>query len=197
MRIVAGDPTEDDDAAVRDADRRGIPVVVVQLWPQAEWTRPFVLTPFVVECRAGEGFPLEEIADRIVEASEHDAELAARIPVLWPAVKKSVVRRTVVRAAALGVLSRGRVRPLITLEQIRMVSRLASLEGRAGPNASGAMSSLGGTAGAVLASGVAFRELARVARRVLPAPLADGLVAGSGTWAIARAARALGAGRSG
>jgi hypothetical protein len=196
VRVVAGDPTDDDDATVRESDRRGIPVVLVQLWPQAEWTRPFVLTPFVVECRAGEGFPLDEISHRIVEASGRDAELAARVPVLRPAVEATIVRRAVARATALAVISRGSARPLITLEQIRMVARLASLEGRVAPDPSAAMSSLGSSAGAVLASGVALRELARATRRALPAPLADGLVAGVGTWAMARAARALDARRS-
>jgi hypothetical protein len=197
VRVIAGDPTEDDDAVVSDADRRGIPLVVVQLWPQAEWTRPFVLTPFVVECRAGEGFPLDEIADRIVEASERDAELASRVPILRHAVEKGIVRRAVVRATALAVLSRSRVRPRVTLEQVRMVSRLASLEDSTASSASATTSSLGRTAGAVLVSGVAFRELARATRRVLPGPLADGLVAGAATWAIARAARALDARRPG
>jgi|GEM_PF-3923525 len=64
VRIVAGDPSPEDEALVAEAAREGIEVVIVQLWPQADWTRPFVLSPFVVECRAGEGFPVEEIADR-------------------------------------------------------------------------------------------------------------------------------------
>jgi len=82
VRIIAGDPSAEDEQLLRVADGRGVPVVVVQLWPQADWTRPFVLTPFVVECRAGEGFPVTEIADRIVEATESGAVLASRAPVI-------------------------------------------------------------------------------------------------------------------
>ena len=78
VRIIAGDPSPEDEALIAHAARDGIEVVIVQLWPQADWTRPFVLSPFVVECRAGEGFPLGEIADRIVEATESTNALAVR-----------------------------------------------------------------------------------------------------------------------
>lgn len=78
VRIIAGDPTPEDDQLVRSADAEGVPVVLVQLWPQADWTLPFVLSPFVVECRAGEGFPVSEIADRIVEATENASVLGPR-----------------------------------------------------------------------------------------------------------------------
>ena len=193
VRVVAGTPTDDDEAVVSAADRADVPVVLVQLWPQAEWTRPFVLTPFVVECRAGEGFPVEEIGDRIVEASGRDVGLAVRLPVLRACVERSIVRRTIVRAAALGALPRRGVRPLITLDQIRMVAQLASLDGPPARDTAAAAVSIGGPAGLVVASGLALAGVARTARRVLPTPLANGLVAGAGTWAIARAVRTLGA----
>ena len=53
--------------------------MIVQLWPQADWTTPFVLTPFVVECRAGEGFPVGEISGRIAEATENAAVSAREL----------------------------------------------------------------------------------------------------------------------
>jgi hypothetical protein len=40
IRIVAGHPSEADDAFVRDAERAEIPVVLVQLWPQETWREP-------------------------------------------------------------------------------------------------------------------------------------------------------------
>ena len=70
VQVIAGDPSSEDEDVVRRAGRAGVPIVLVQLWPQAEWAKPFVLSPFVVECRAGEGFPVPEIAARIVEAVE-------------------------------------------------------------------------------------------------------------------------------
>jgi hypothetical protein len=192
VRVVAGEPTEVDLALVRTADKRGVPVVLVQLWPQADWTLPFVLSPFVVECRAGEGFPVREIADRIVDAIESGSLLASQLPVLRGSVESKLVRQTVVRAALLAALSRrSATRPLLTREQLRMVARLGAVsdEARAGLRHEPAV--LGGVLGAVLASGVALREVARTARFVLPAPVADAAVAAAGTWALARAAKAL------
>ncbi|MEX2613612.1 MAG: hypothetical protein WD380_08535, partial [Gaiellaceae bacterium] len=34
VRVIAGDPSDEDDALVRAADRAGVPIVLVQLWPQ-------------------------------------------------------------------------------------------------------------------------------------------------------------------
>jgi hypothetical protein len=191
VRIVAGEPSEADEALVRTSDRRGIPVVVVQLWPQADWTPPFVLSPFVVECRAGEGFPLREIADRIVEASEHGPLLAARIPALKEAVSYSVVRQAVLRAAVLGVSAArtGATRPLIALEQVRMLARLRATT--TGSAASDEMPVIAGGAALALATGFAFRGVARAAREVLPAPVTNAAIAAAGTWALAKALQAL------
>jgi hypothetical protein len=80
VRIIAGDPTPEDTELVREATTQGVPVVVVELWPQEDWTPPFVLSPFVVECRAGQGFPIRAIADRIAEATEDSAALASAVP---------------------------------------------------------------------------------------------------------------------
>jgi hypothetical protein len=68
VHVVAGELSETDDELVQAAERRAVPVVLVQIWPQEDWTPPFVRTPFVVECKAGAGFPVPEIAARIVEA---------------------------------------------------------------------------------------------------------------------------------
>ena len=197
VRVVAGDPTDVDLALVRAADQRGVPVVLVQLWPQADWTLPFVLSPFVVECRAGEGFPVEEIADRIVDATESDSRLASRLPLLRSSLERKLVRQTVVRAALLAVVSRRTAtRPLLTREQLRMVARLGALSGEARAGLRDEPALLGGVLGTVLASGVALRGVARTARFVVPAPVADAAVAAAGTWALARAARAFTARRA-
>ncbi|MDH4102122.1 MAG: hypothetical protein OEV29_01880 [Thermoleophilia bacterium] len=191
VRVLAGEPSEADESFVRSADQRRTPVVVVQLWPQADWTRPYVLSPFVVECRAGEGFPLREITDRIVEASEHGPLLASRVPELKCAVTHGVVRRAVSRSALLGLAgtNKGAARPLIALEQVRMLARLrAATTGSAG---SDEMPFVAGGAALALASGFAFRGVARSARQVLPVPLADAAVAAAGTWALAKALRLL------
>ena len=190
VRIVAGEPADADTAFVRAAERRGTPVVLVQLWPQADWTPTFVLSPFVVECRAGEGFPLREIADRIVEASEHGPLLAARIPALKEATSDGLVRGSVLRASILAVAGTGKgaARPLITLEQLRMLARLRATTTRSGPDE---MPVMAGGAAIALAAGFAFRGVARRARDVLPAPVANAAVAAAGTWALAKVLQTL------
>jgi hypothetical protein len=191
VRVIAGDPSPEDEALVAAADARGVEVVLVELWPQADWTRPFVLSPFVVECRAGEGFPTREIADRIVEACEDAPVLAARVPVVAEATRSALVKQAVIRSALLGLLSPGgrRTRPLLVLEQARLVSRLRAVS--SGPAVSDELPVVGGGAVAALASGFALRGAARSAGSVLPAPLVNAAVAAAGTWALARAFRLL------
>jgi len=191
VRVIAGEPSDEDVAVVRAAEREGVPVVLVQLWPQADWTRPFVLTPFVVECRAGEGFPVREIAGRIAEAAEHAPALAARAPVLHDAVATGVLRGAVIRSALLAGLGarRGGSRPALALEQVRALSRLRALD----PQTAAAVDPrvAGGLAALVYLSGFAFRETARMTRGRAPAPLVNAAVAAAGTWALTRAAQKL------
>jgi hypothetical protein len=187
VRIVAGDPTEDDERLVRAADARGIPVVVVQLWPQEDWTIPFVLTPFVVECRAGEGFPVGAIAERIVEASENSAVLASRAPVMEAATRGGLVKSAVLRSALIGLAGArlGVSRQLLTLEQVRLLSQLRTVS--RGSAATDELPVRAGGAAAVLAAGFALRGVARSLRTVVPAPIAHAAVAAAGTWLIAKA----------
>ena len=190
VRIIAGDPSAEDEQLLRVADGRGVAVVVVQLWPQADWTRPFVLTPFVVECRAGEGFPVTEIADRIVEATESGAVLASRAPVIADSTRAGLVKSAVIRSALIGLAGSryGPSRPLLSLEQIRLLTQLRSFS-----SASAVADELpvrAGGAAAVLAAGFAFRAVARSLGTILPAPVAHATVAAAGTWALAKAYQA-------
>lgn len=189
VRIVAGDPSPEDEALVAAAASHGVEVVIVELWPQPDWTRPFVLSPFVVECRAGEGFPVAEISDRVVEATADPPVLAAQVPVIADATRSWLVKRAVVRSAVIGFVGSrlGRSRPLLVLEQARLVSRLRAVS--SGPEVSDELPVMAGSAAAVLASGFALRTAARSAGTVLPAPLVNAAVAAAGTWALARAFR--------
>lgn len=191
VHVIAGEPSEADDAFVRGADRDGIPVVLVQLWPQQDWTPPFVLSPFVVECQTGQGFPVRKIADRIAEAAKHPTALASRIPALTDAVSSRVIREAVFRAAFLAAAgARERAsRPMIDVEQVRMLSRLRVAT--TGSADSETMPIVAGGAALTLASGFALRGAARKARSMLPVPLADAAVAAAGTWALAKALQAL------
>jgi hypothetical protein len=186
VHIVAGDPSTEDQEKVDEAAAHGVEVVLVELWPQPDWTRPFVLSPFVVECRAGEGFPVGKIADRIVEATEKSTALAASVPAVAGAARASVVTSAVARAAMIGLLGAktGASRPLLTLEQVRMVSQLRATT--FGSALSEELPVLAGSAASVAAAGVVFRSAARSLRGVLPTPLANAAVAAAGTWALAK-----------
>jgi uncharacterized protein (DUF697 family) len=189
VRVIAGDPSAEDDELVRAADDVGVPVVLVQLWPQERWALPFVLSPFVIECRAGEGFPISEIATRIAEASELRQDLAGKIPALRDAVASRIVKEATVRAALVGLAGGllGASRPLIALEQARMLSRLASV--RSGLAVPDGLPSVAGIAVSALGGGLVLREVSRAARGVLPTPLVNAAVAASATWAFGVAAR--------
>ena len=191
VHVIAGDPSADDEALVRGAAMHDVDVVLVELWPQAEWTRPFVLSPFVVECRAGEGFPTGAIADRIVEATGDPTDLASRVPVLAEATRSALVKHAVVRSALIGLVGSrlGRSRPLLVREQVRLIARLRAVS--AGQAATQELPALAGGAAALFASGLALRRVARAARTVLPAPLAQAAIAAAGTWAFARALRTV------
>jgi hypothetical protein len=189
VHVMAGEPSPADEALVRAADRDGVPVVLVQLWPQERWTPPFVLTPFVVECEAGKGFPVDEIARRIADATESWTALARRVPVLHDVVSSKVVRTSMIRSALAGAASRKgeSARPVLALEQARMVARLRSLRA----DRSDELPVVAGAAAAAVAFSFVLRAVARKASDALPAPLVDAAVAASATWAIAEAARRI------
>jgi hypothetical protein len=189
VRVIAGDPSDADDAFVRAADDALVPVVLVQLWPQADWRAPFVLSPFVVECAAGKGFPVPEIAARIAEATEDAPALAARLPALEESVRSATVRSAVLRTALFALLARGPgSRAVLAAEQVRALAQLRALSPPAEPDPRAAVV---GAAAGTIALGYALRSLARAARGAIPPRLADAAVAGAGTWAITRLAREL------
>jgi hypothetical protein len=187
VHVVAGDPTAEDEEHIDAAVARGIESVIVELWPQEDWTKPFVLSPFVVECRAGEGFPVHEIAERIVEAAASPTVLAADVPAIADAARASVVAQSVRRAALVALLGgrNKKARPILSLEQVRMVSRLRVVS--SGTAVSDELPVLAGGAAVVNGAGFAFRQGARAARAFLPDPVADAVVAAVGTVVLAKA----------
>lgn len=188
VRVLGGEPSQEDDALVRAADDAGVPVVLVQTWPQADWGAPFVLSPFVVECRTGEGFPVPEIAGTIALAVENPPALAVRVPVLAEAAESSVVRSAIARAALLALAGVPGSRAGIALEQARMLARLRALDPPAEPDHPAVVA---GAVAGTLAASYALRRAAREARRALPMRVADPLIAAAGTFALAQALRAL------
>ena len=144
----------------------------------------------MVECRPGEGFPVHEIAARIVEAVSDAASLAFRIPALREAALEAAYRRALALNAVNALRgSYGRVD--LTRTQVDLLLDADSL-------ASGALTRerLAGvvpaTAGTIVL-GFALRGAARSVSRWtgVPRPVARVAVAAGGTIAVAALARRL------
>ena len=130
VHVFAGEPTDDDVSVLRRAARARVPVVAVVAGPATQDAVPYVLATDVV--RAGESFPLETIARTIaVRLGERGAPLAARVPLLRTAVCEQLVDSFARRNGLLGaaVWVPGRDLPALTLNEIRLVLRLAQAHG--------------------------------------------------------------------
>lgn len=192
IRVVAGDPSPEDDVFVRAAERADVPVVIVQLWPQADWREPYVLSPFVVECKTGEGFPIATIAKLVATAADDPTSLAARLPVLKETVEKAAKRHGLVRSAFVGATAgtKRAARPVLALEQVGLVSQLRALE-EPMVEKNEQLQAVAAAAAVAIAASYGFREVARRARGKLPRRLSDAAVAIAGTWLLAEVYKPL------
>ena len=131
VRVLAGKPTEEDEQALRAANRARVPIVAVQTGTE-QFDVPYVLATDVVACPPGSGFPVEEIA-RVLAArlGESATPLAARLPVLRDPVCDALIdsfsRKNGILGAAIFIP--GADFPVLTLNQVRLVLRLASAHG--------------------------------------------------------------------
>ena len=172
---------------LKRARRARVPVVCLAAGP-VEGPIPFVLATDVVRADPGRGFPLEELADALAHRlGEAATPLAARLPVLRDAVcahlTESFARRNAIAAAA--VFVPGADLPILTLNQARLLLRIASAYG-AEIDRERLPELLG-----VLGAGFGFRALAREALDFVPVAgwALKGAVAYAGTRALGEAAR--------
>ena len=188
VRVLAGRPTEEDGRELRAANLARVPVVAVQTNAEAGFEIPYVLATDVVVCPPGAGFPLDEIGRAIVaRLDERATPLAARLPVLRDAVCDHLIATFSRKNGLIGaaVFVPGADFPVLTLNQLRLVLRLASAHG-VEVDQSRLPEVL-----ATIGAGVGLRA---VARQVLGAvPVAGwalkGAVAYAGTRAVGEAAR--------
>ena len=186
--VLAAPPTEDDLVALKAAHKARVPIVAVLAGPELEGRVPYVLATDVVRTEAGAGFDVAEIA-RVVAGKlfEEGTPLAARVPVLRDAVVAYLVERFSRVNGTVGALVfvPGADMPVITLNQIRLVLRIAHAYG-IGVGQERAPEVL-----AVFGSGFALRTVARQAAALVPFAgwAVKAGVAYGGTKAIGEAAK--------
>ena len=185
--ILAGPVRDEDERALRAADRADVPTVCVAPPEVAAGEIPYVLATDVVAVPPGGGFPVDEIVRAVArKLDEKGSGLAARLPVLRPAVCERLIERSARGAAAIGASTfiPGADLPALALSQIRLVLRLAHAHGLE-LDRDRAVEIVG-----VLGAGFGFRAAAREALGLVPVAgwAVKGAIAYFGTRALGEAA---------
>jgi uncharacterized protein (DUF697 family) len=185
--VLGGAASADDEQLLRAAGRARTPVVAVQTGREPDLDVPYVLATDVVVARPGEGFPVDEIARAVAHRlGEDGTQLAARLPVLREAVCRELISSFSRRNGLIGaaVFVPGADLPVLTLNQLRLVLRIAAAHGveideQRAPEIV-----------ATVGSGLAFRAVAREALGVVPLAgwAVKGALAYAGTRALGEAA---------
>ena len=185
IRIFDGTPSADEATVLRRLSREGIGVIVVQ---RGTGRVPYALPGDVIEAEAGE-LPLPRIVTAIARAAGDDATaLAARLPVLRPAVARRLIMTTALANAAVAASSKLQKAqlPVLTLAQSRMVLRLGVSRGDTLPQDP---QQLALAAGPAIAGCIGMGFAARALVRRLPSrgPIVRAAVAYAGTQALGAA----------
>ena len=186
VRVLEGAPTEEDERELRAAKRAKVPVVAVQTGAGV-FDVPYVLATDVVACRPGASLPVEEIAVAVAaRLGEGGTSLAARLPVLREPVCAGLIERFSRQNGIVGAafFVPGADFALLTLNQIRLVLRLAAAHGIEVDH------SRVPEVLATLGVGFGLRALARQALGAIPVAgwIVKGGVAYAGTRALGEAA---------
>jgi uncharacterized protein (DUF697 family) len=159
-------PNQADEHAFRLAGRKDVDVICVLVGARAEAKDiPYVLATDVIRVAPGAEIPLDVLVERIAERTDEKGySLAAKLPVLRPAVCEAIVRRFSRQNGILGaaIFIPGADFPVLTLNQVRMVFRIAAAYGEE-IDRERAVELL-----AVLGAGLGFRAVARQALGVVP-----------------------------
>jgi uncharacterized protein (DUF697 family) len=178
--VWVGAPDED---ALHAASRAGVPIVAVSDADEL----PYVLATDIVHVPPGQGFPVEQIAQALArKLGEDGTSLAARLPVLRGPLCDQLIASFSKRNGLIGaaVFVPGVDLPLLTLNQIRLVLRIALAYGVEVDNQR-AVELLG-----VVGAGFGFRTVARELLDLVPVAgwAVKGAVAYAGTKAVGEAA---------
>ena len=188
--VLAGEADEEARKVLREAERTRLPTVCVVAGPGGKETPdpPFVLSENIVRVGGGAGFPVDEIARTLARAlGERATPLAARLPVLREPVCEELIRRCSRQNGLIGAVLfvPGADMPVLTLNQIRLVLRIADAHGfeldrERIPEVVG-----------VIGTGLGFRAIARSALGVIPFAgwAVKGGIAYTGTRALGEASK--------
>jgi uncharacterized protein (DUF697 family) len=184
---IAGErASADDEAALKRAHRKRVPVVCVVAYG-TEGPVPYVGEEDVVPLAPDRPVPVDRLAERLADRAEEDAYgLAARLPALRRAVCREVIQRFSRQNGILGatIFIPGADMPALTLNQVRMVLRIAAAYGEK-IDRERAVELL-----AILGAGFGLRAVARQALAFVPIAgwAVKGGIAYVGTRALGRAA---------
>jgi uncharacterized protein (DUF697 family) len=191
LAVAGAAPSKEDVQTLQLAARKRVGIVCVLFGPAdaAPSSVPYVLDTDVIAVAPGEALPVERIAERIADrAGEGAHHLAARIPVLRPPVVQAIIKHFSLQNGVLGVaiFIPGADFPVLTLNQIRMVLRIATAYGEE-LDRDRAFEVL-----SVVAAGLGFRTVARHLIGVVPGLgwAVKGGVAYTATLAVGEAAAA-------
>ena len=181
--VLGGAVTEADEAALLAAKRARVPILVLA---RDRSYVPHALAQDIVIVKPGTGFPIAELGSALVRRAQGAVPLAARLPILRPSVCAELVERASRQNGAVGaaVFLPGVDLPVLTLNQLRLVLRIAAAHGqRVGPER------IPEVAG-ILGAAFGFRAVARSFAGLVPFVgwAVKGGVAYGGTRAIGEAA---------
>ena len=191
LYVVAGErPTAEDEQALKLADRNDVDAVCVLVDTKSMPVDiAYVPATRVVAVPPGTSLPINRIAELVASVTDETGyALAARLPVLREAVVQAIVRRFARQNGILGVaiFIPGADFPVLTLNQLRMVFRIAAAHGEE-IDRERIPELL-----AVVGAGLGFRTVAREALGFVPGLgwAIKGGVAYVGTKALGKAATA-------
>ena len=188
VHVLVGEPAEADVAILRRARRARVPTLAVVPGDlAADASIPYVLATDVVRVEGERGVPLEALSRAIArKLGEDGAQLAARVPQLRKAVCEQLVASSTRKNGVIGAAAMipGADLPALTLNQLRLVLRLAQAHGET--DVRNRLPELAATLGAAFG----LRSVARKLLEVAPVAewLVKGLVAYTGTRAVGKVA---------
>lgn len=187
--VVAGEkPTAEDEQALKLADRNDVDAVCVLVGAKSQpLDIAYVPATRVVAVPPGKPMPIDRIAELVASiADETGYGLAARLPVLREPVVEAIVRHFARQNGVLGaaIFIPGADFPVLTLNQLRMVFRIAAAHGEQ-IDRERIPELL-----AVVGAGLGFRTVAREALGFVPGLgwAIKGGIAYAGTKALGKAA---------